>query len=286
MPFIVDFRTIAPGDHPPDVEAIRSAGNANSIDLTVLLQHDRMLLVTPEGAGSVITERHSVLLGPFITARAQARPVSVLRAETAMAAPSPTARARAERLLAFTRQAKVFSGTSGNLSVRATDDGAFLVSPTGMQKAQLRQQDMVLVHGDASGTSFRYSGERKPSIDTPVQGAVYRRFPHIAAMLHLHADGCGVVDAIPTTFPYPCGTAEEVNEVIGALERFGLKEGHGGFCVEFIHHGYLIGFTKSQLRSLGKGWANIEANIRFWTGSETGGARPVFQRGRLISFVD
>jgi hypothetical protein len=105
-------------------------------------------------------------------------------------------------------------------------------------------------------------------------------------MLHLHADGCGVVEPIMTTFPYPCGTAEEVSEVIGALERFGFKEGHGGFCVEFVHHGYLIGFTKSQLRGLGKRWADIEVMVRRWTGGDTNGIRPVFDRGRLVSFVE
>jgi len=87
-------------------------------------------------------------------------------------------------------------------------------------------------------TNFsEYFGDRKPSVDAPVQLELYRDFPDINFMIHGHAYIRG--DVPFTDKYYPCGDLREVDEVRKQLNfghsRINLKS-HGfllvGNCVE------------------------------------------------------
>jgi hypothetical protein len=232
-----------------DLEELRVKSYKDGYDLLVLRYPGRPLVVlTPEGAHQTIEMATEEELDTFIAKRRSARPV---RMTHMTGGPSFRMTDRtfrmADALTGFTRRAGVFTGTSGNLSVRATTGGDLFVSPSGVAKATLIAKDLVPVAQFRDGLG--HHGPRMPSVDTPMQAAVYRRYPHIVAQLHLHIDTAGAEDPIPTTFPHACGTEEEVKEIIDALERFGLMASEG-FCVELVHHGFLIGFTFRQLNAL------------------------------------
>jgi hypothetical protein len=258
-----------------DLEELRVRSYKDGYDLLVLRRgaDGPMTVLTPEGAHQTIELATDEELDAFIAKRRSARPV---RMTHMTGGPSFRMTNRvfreADALTGFTRRAGVFTGTSGNLSVRATTGGDLFVSPSGVPKASLTAKDLVPVKLFRDGLG--HYGPRAPSVDTPMQAAVYRRYPHIAAQLHLHADTAGAEDPIPTTFPHACGTEEEVGEVITALEGYGLMASEG-FCVELVHHGYLVGFTFRQVMALPARLAAFDA--------PTG--KVIFGHGRVLHIL-
>jgi L-fuculose-phosphate aldolase len=74
-------------------------------------------------------------------------------------------------------------GSAGNVSARcAPDDGAFLVTPTGMAYAACSADDMVRVGAD--GTA---SGRRKPSSEWRFHRDIYAARPEAGAVVHTHS---------------------------------------------------------------------------------------------------
>ncbi len=73
-------------------------------------------------------------------------------------------------------------GTAGNLSVRADEDGAFLITPTGMACAELVAEDLVLMRLDGSAC-----GRRKPSSEWRFHRDLYAARPDAGAILHAHS---------------------------------------------------------------------------------------------------
>lgn len=70
--------------------------------------------------------------------------------------------------------------TGGNFSVRLSD-GRVLLTASGTHKGALTASDFVLL--DAAGHGC---GTRKPSYETALHRAVYRKLPQVGAVLHVH----------------------------------------------------------------------------------------------------
>jgi len=140
----------------------------------------------------------------------------------------------------------------GNLSTRCTKmfpsargQESFLVSPRNSDKNRLARNDMV-------ETSFfedkvRHVGERKPSVDTPVQIQLYMELRQINFFIHGHRQ---VKDAPITEHYYPCGDLREV-EYISKLIQNGS---HG--VINLKNHGFLI--YASTIQQLDEVVNNIE----------------------------
>lgn len=82
-----------------------------------------------------------------------------------------------------------------------------------------------------------YFGDKKPSVDTPIQLRLYQKFPNVNYMVHSH---CYIKDASFTSISLPCGAVEEVDEIISTI----LKE-YGTLDLEFyklnlIGHGCIV----------------------------------------------
>jgi L-fuculose-phosphate aldolase len=73
-------------------------------------------------------------------------------------------------------------GFSGNISVRAPEEGLFLITPSGLKKARLNPDDILLVDSDGSVIE----GNRKPSVETPMHLAIYRNRRDVKAIVHAH----------------------------------------------------------------------------------------------------
>lgn len=71
--------------------------------------------------------------------------------------------------------------TAGNYSVRL-DDGGFAVTASGWHKGRLAPEGVLRL--DAAG---RVVGAGKPSAETQLHLALYRRFPEAGAVLHGHS---------------------------------------------------------------------------------------------------
>lgn len=82
-----------------------------------------------------------------------------------------------------------------------------------------------------------YCGDKKPSVDTPVQLRLYERMPKINFMIHSH---CYILGAPFTEVCYPCGAIEEVDEICRTL-----KKAHGlldlsYYIINLVGHGSIV----------------------------------------------
>jgi len=133
---------------------------------------------------------------------------------------------------------RIMDGTSdryfGNCSTRCMSsfpsiniDDAFLFSPRNISKTGLETSDMVYV------TDEGYIGDRKPSVDTPVQLTVYKNLQNINFMIHGHA----FFENVDTTKQYfPCGDMREVVEILKTVGK-----DSNFFALNLKNHGYLVG---------------------------------------------
>jgi len=121
----------------------------------------------------------------------------------------------------------------GNFSTRCTklfpskkiSPTVFAFSPRNTDKRSITSKDLVL-------TSFKkYYGDRKPSVDTPVQLELYKNHPHINFMIHGHAY---IKDCPYSTNKYfPCGDLREVDEILTLIEK-------GAIRINLRKHGFLL----------------------------------------------
>lgn len=168
---------------------------------------------------------------------------------------------RAGTLLDFAQSAGLLPGTDGNVSYRAAGLG-FWVTPRQVPKATLAADDLIFVEPDLPRRLIRYRGPRKPSIDSIVQAMLYAHLPDIKGFLHFHG-GIVIADA-ETTFPYPCGTMEEAEEIVRTLGTV-AQDGryHGGpFAIRLTNHGHLIGIEPGGAERLAQEWRVAERAYR------------------------
>jgi len=79
-------------------------------------------------------------------------------------------------------------GTGGNLSSRyvsGTDEDRFIITASGRDKRVLQESDFVEMLVDSESVQPA-PGDLKPSAETEIHRAIYRRFPNAAAVLHVH----------------------------------------------------------------------------------------------------
>lgn len=165
-------------------------------------------------------------------------------------------RDRAATLLMTAIDGGLLLGTDGNVSHRTA--AGLWTTPRQVQKSQLRPED--LVYTEIDGGVVRWQGSRKPSIDTAVHARLYRQLPGIAGLVHFH--DALVVPTATTTFPWPCGTVEEAEEIVRVLAAAswdGRWDGRG-FAVRLVDHGFLIGVD--DVEALADTWALTREGYR------------------------
>jgi hypothetical protein len=111
----------------------------------------------------------------------------------------------------------------GNFSIRE-DERRFWMSASGVHKGRLERvgQDILLVTDYDEATEAIVLSvppnltPRRVSVDAVEHWRIYRRFPEVGAILHVHAWVPGI-DV--TSFNYPCGTVEAAEEVSAVIAR-------------------------------------------------------------------
>lgn len=149
------------------------------------------------------------------------------------------------KLLSIKVQNSIGSRYFGNVSTRCMKlfpssrlyDNLFYVSARNSNKEFLTSDDFVRVTVDSD--HIFYDGERKPSVDTPIQVHLYKHFGNINYMIHGHAfiDG-----AEYTGHYYPCGDMREFYCILESIESKNVNS----FKINLLNHGFLIGSSNLE----------------------------------------
>lgn len=110
----------------------------------------------------------------------------------------------------------MMAGAAGNLSARLDAD-RILITPSGAAKGRLKPSDLLIIDLDGK----RLEGEGRPSAETAMHTAVYRRMRHVAAVCHAHPIKAGALSAAHK--PIPVDTMPEALFALGSIP-----------CVPFI----------------------------------------------------
>ena len=128
----------------------------------------------------------------------------------------------------------------GNCSTRCNNlfpstrvNGQILVSPRNLDKSGIFPHDMILVESNSS--VVRYYGDRKPSIDTPVQIRIYQNAPEINYMIHGHYY---IYGAPFTKSFYPCGDLREYDEIAEIIAK--TYDNYAMGAINLRNHGFLL----------------------------------------------
>lgn len=96
--------------------------------------------------------------------------------------------------------------TWGNLSKRDKDDrSSFLITPSGMGYEDMEEKDLVRVFEDGS-----HEGNIKPSSESPMHLALYRRFPDINVIIHTHQPYGSALSLLKRDIPLTDSEAEKL----------------------------------------------------------------------------
>lgn len=125
----------------------------------------------------------------------------------------------------------------GNASTRCSfgfpavrEDGHYYVSERNIDKKSITSQNFVKV--TANDKVVEYFGDKKPSVDTPIQIQLFNYFDNINYIIHGHV----YVKGVPyTEHKLPCGAVEEIEELKALLPK-DVKNA----CVNLKGHGCLI----------------------------------------------
>lgn len=135
----------------------------------------------------------------------------------------------------------------GNLSAREVipelGDTTFWMTARGIDKSRLSEvgKDVLLVRGFdyARGTALIsvppvYDPKARVSVDAVEHDLIYRTFPEVGAIVHVHA---WMKNVLCTTQNFPCGTFELAEEVVNLLLR---TENPSRTAVGLKNHGLTI----------------------------------------------
>lgn len=96
--------------------------------------------------------------------------------------------------------------TWGNLSKRdESDKNSFLITPSGMGYEDMEEKDLVKVYDDGS-----HKGNIKPSSESPMHQALYRRFPDINVIIHTHQPYGSALSLLKRDIPLTESEAEKL----------------------------------------------------------------------------
>ena len=115
--------------------------------------------------------------------------------------------------------------SGGNISI-LDDDGDIWITPAGIDKGSLREEDIVRMRG-----GYVLEGSHRPSSEYPFHRTIYQRRPDVRAVLHAHPSALvafSAVKKIPDTAIIPqakrvCGTVGYAEYAIPGSQELGDK---------------------------------------------------------------
>jgi len=214
-------------------------------------------MVTPEGGALPLNgDKTAVARGlvDFVLQREAVRWFKSTRTEPDTAPENPPK--QITELLRCAQDTALLRDTNGNVSAHVGDK--IWVTPRQVDKATLQPDALISVatNTEARDNSFVSPTDCKPSIDTGVHALLYERLPYIDRVIHFH-DGL-VIPTATTSFPYPCGTVEEADEMCRTLAKAATRGDYlgGPFMLKLTQHGYMLGLDEEAMRRLIHDWSD------------------------------
>ena len=147
----------------------------------------------------------------------------------------------------------------GNMSFRCQngfpsfrgDNGLIFVSRRNVDKSEITKESFVPCYLNEN-KDVMYYGDKKPSVDTPVQLRLYELYPQMNYIIHAHCYFDAPYELMEsrnsfTWHPIPCGAIEEVEEIRWTLGNEMTVEEDDGYdkqtefiAVNLIGHGCLL----------------------------------------------
>ena len=84
------------------------------------------------------------------------------------------------------QEERLTAGTSGNLSIYDSQTGYMAISPSGIEYANTKPEDIVILTLDGKTVE----GDRKPSSEHDLHAGVYAVRPDAGAVVHMHSTYC------------------------------------------------------------------------------------------------
>jgi ADP-ribose pyrophosphatase YjhB (NUDIX family) len=208
-----------------------------------------VVLVTPEGGTIALDGSRSEVADSIVEFVLKRNDVHWFRTTVRPGfdpAPFQNLKDAAGDLLQMAQDARLLIDTNGNISYRGeAQPGSpqFFVSPRQKDKATITADDLSYATVNLDDLTVLSEGAHKSSIDTGVQGLLYAELPQIESLLHFHPGDVMVLSDGEASFPFPCGTVEEADQVLSVLDQMRLQGNYSGddFLIEMPHHGYLLG---------------------------------------------
>ena len=110
--------------------------------------------------------------------------------------------------------------------------GDIYMSTRNMPKDFIKPEDLVLTK--LENDIVLYSGDKKPSVDAPIQLSLYSYYKNINYFIHGHANIKGFGS---TKMYYPCGDMREIDEIIDVFPDKDTKL----IILNLKNHGFLLG---------------------------------------------
>jgi methylthioribulose-1-phosphate dehydratase len=122
-----------------------------------------------------------------------------------------------------------FRGTSGNLSIKVSDDPLhFLVTASGKDKRKRTDGDFLLV--DEYGTAVEEGTKLKPSAETAIHTQIYRSFTDIGCCLHVHTVENNVLSELYASAGKITFKGQEL------IKAFGIWEEDGEISIPIVEN--------------------------------------------------
>lgn len=103
-------------------------------------------------------------------------------------------------------------GTWGNVSARIPGEDLMAITPSGMDYDTIKVEDIVIM--DFNGNVI--DGDRVPSIEFGLHGAIYKSRCDVNAVVHTHSEYCTAMAIARKPIP---GAAEDLVQIVGGDVR-------------------------------------------------------------------
>ncbi len=87
-------------------------------------------------------------------------------------------------------------GTCGNISIRIPEQKKIIITPSGIPYHLVTPDDLVIASFDST-----IQGKQKPSLETPLHLAIYKRRDDLGSIIHTHSRYALAVSAVKTGIP-------------------------------------------------------------------------------------
>lgn len=124
------------------------------------------------------------------------------------------------------------------------EENTIFVSKRNVDKREINKNSFVPVSLSDKDSKIPYLGDRKPSVDTPIQRKLYQSLPKIKYMIHAHVY---IEGAKFTKTPVPCGSLNEFDEIMELIE----DTNKDFYKINLIGHGCIVlSSNVEQLKNL------------------------------------